>query len=201
MLSVVGDSLSLSISCLGDWGGLWKARKASKTNFHSAQSHKQLWCHVESIPARNPSPALFSQLLLLLRSSLLYKLSEKQTESEVYTKIKGNGMIGQWQKTTKARKYTDKCQIHPLDPSICFTTANLKFFSFLTFRMPPAVLRFEDIWYYLLFVPGVDFTSSNGCILRMWENPLHKTVVGRAGYVCGREAGMLTCCKNLWSCF
>lgn len=158
--------------------------------FHSAQSHKQLWCHVESIRARNPSPALFSQLhFLLWRSSLLYKLSEKQTNKEVYTKIKGNGMIGQWQKTTKARKYTDKCQMHPLDPSICFTTANLKDSSFLTFRMPPAVSRFDGIWYYLLLVPGVDFTTANGCILWVGEDPLHKTIVAeRDVSVAGKQA-------------
>lgn len=82
--------------------------------------------------------------------------------------------------------------MHPLDPSICFTTANLKDSSFLTFRMPPAVSRFEGIPYYLLLVPGVDFTSTNGCIFREGEDPFHKTVVGRAGYVCGREASMLT---------
>lgn len=58
--------------------------------FHSAQSHKQLWWHVESIPARSPSPTLFSQLHFLFQMSrLLYKLSEKQTNKEVYTKIKG----------------------------------------------------------------------------------------------------------------
>lgn len=170
--------------------------------FHSTRSHKQLWCHVESIPARNPSPALFSQLhFLLWRSSLLYKLSEKQTNKEVYTKIKGNEMIGQWQKTTEARKYTDKRKMPPLDPSICFTTANLKDSSFLTFRMPPAVSGFEGIWYYLLLVPGVDFTGTNGYILAVGEHPLHKSVVGRAAYVRGREAAMLTCCKNLSSCF
>lgn len=149
--------------------------------FHSAQSHKQLcWCHVESISARKPPPALFSQLRFLLwRRSLLYKLSEKQTNKEVYTKIKGNGMIGQWQKTTKARKYTDKCQMHPLDPSICFTTANFNDSSLLTFRMPPTVSRFEGIQYYLLLVPGVDFTSINGCSLRVGEDPLNKTSVDR----------------------
>lgn len=179
-----------------------KERKQDKQIFHSTRNHKQLWCHVESIPARNPSPALFSQLhFLLWRSSLLYKLSEKQTNKEVYTKIKGNGMIGQWQKTTEARKYTDKRKMPPLDPSICFTTANLKDSSFLTFRMPPAVSRFEGIWYYLLLVPGVDFTGTNGYILPVGEDPLHKSVVGRAAYVRGREAVMLTCCKNLSSCF
>lgn len=87
--------------------------------------------------------------------------------------------------------------MHPLDLSICFTTANLKDSSFLTLRMPPAASRFEGIQYYLLLVPGVDFISTNGCILQAGEDPLHKTVLGRAGYVCGREVGMLTCCKNL----
>lgn len=162
--------------------------------FHSAQSHKQLcWCHVESISARKPPPALFSQMhFLLWRRHLLCKLSEKQTNKEVYTKIKENGMIGQWQKTTKARKYTDKCQMYPLDPSIYFTTANLKDSSFLTFRMPPAVSRFEGIQYYLLLVPGVDFTSTNGWPLG-WENTLFTKLLA--------TGEKLNWQRNLGSCF
>lgn len=195
MFSVVGDSLSFH-HLLGRLKRAVKSkeRKQDKQMFHSAQSHKQLcWCHVESISVRKPSPALFSQLhFLLWRRSLLYKLSEKQTNKEVYTKIQGNGMIGQWQKTTKARKYTDKCQMHPLDPSICFTTANLKDSSFLTFRMSPAVSRFEGIQYYLLLVPGVDFTSTNGCTLGVGKT-LFTKLLGT-----GQK---LTWWRNLWSCF
>lgn len=69
--------------------------------------------------------------------------------------------------------------MHPLDPSICFTTANLKDSSFLTFRMPPAVSRFEGIQCYLLLVLGVDFTSTNGCTLGVGEDSLRKTSVDR----------------------